>query len=180
MTVTVANTDLTDTFEYWRNRTNELADAMSTVVVTTNSNTSTGNAVVNGYVISSSLISNTISGGNSSVSNVLFFTSNTQHDENSIITVGNTTVNTQISPGSINNITSLSPPSSSIFTIQATSAIKIPVGLSSERPTGASGMFRYNSSLNKYEIYLGGGWQNVAVESTQLRIYNVSNNQIFP
>ena len=34
MTVTVANTGNTNTFDYWRNRTNELAYAMTTYVVT--------------------------------------------------------------------------------------------------------------------------------------------------
>ena len=34
MTVTVANTANTNTFDYWRNRTNELAYAMSTYAVT--------------------------------------------------------------------------------------------------------------------------------------------------
>ena len=31
MTITVANTSNTSTFEYWLNRTNELADAMTTL-----------------------------------------------------------------------------------------------------------------------------------------------------
>lgn len=48
MTVTVQNTTVTSTFDFWRNRTNELATAMSTVAVTVNSNTAAGNAAISG------------------------------------------------------------------------------------------------------------------------------------
>lgn len=66
MTITVANTALTNTFEYLVNRTNELADAMSTKTVTTDSNTTTGNAAITGR-----LSANTISVGNSTVNVVI-------------------------------------------------------------------------------------------------------------
>ena len=48
MTVTVANTSNTSTFQYWLDRTNELADAMTTKAVTVDSNSATGNVTVNG------------------------------------------------------------------------------------------------------------------------------------
>ena len=49
MSITVANTGNTNTFDYWRNRTNELAYAMSTYVVTAGgSNTAAGNAAISG------------------------------------------------------------------------------------------------------------------------------------
>lgn len=50
MTVTVSNTSATNTFDFWRNRTNELAHAMTTYVVTVNSNTAIGNASVQGVI----------------------------------------------------------------------------------------------------------------------------------
>ena len=60
MTITVANTSNTNTFDYWKNRTNELAHAMSTKVVTTDSNTTVGNAAIGGRLTASSLsVSNT-------------------------------------------------------------------------------------------------------------------------
>lgn len=62
MTITVANTSNTNTFEYWVNRTNELADAMTNYVVTTDSNTATGNASITG-----TFSANAISVGNSTV-----------------------------------------------------------------------------------------------------------------
>ena len=67
MTVTVQQTTNTSTFEFWLNRTNELANAMTTVVVSTNSNTAVGNAAISGR-----------------------FTAN-------VISVANSTVNTSIS-----------------------------------------------------------------------------------
>lgn len=48
MTVLVANVDITDTFDNWRNRTNELSAAMSNAAVTVNSNTAVGNAAITG------------------------------------------------------------------------------------------------------------------------------------
>lgn len=76
MTVTVANTANTNTFDYWRNRTNELATAMSTKAVTTDSNTATGNAAITGR-----FIANTVSVGNATV-NVVITSSNTVQQSN--------------------------------------------------------------------------------------------------
>lgn len=67
MTVTVAQISNTNTFEYAFNRVNELANAMSTVVVSTESNTAVGNAAITGtftanvFRSSSVIISNTTS-----------------------------------------------------------------------------------------------------------------------
>ena len=71
MTVLVANVDITDTFDNWRNRTNQLTYAMSNSAVTVNSNTATGNAAISGtfsanVVFVGNTTSNvTISGANS-------------------------------------------------------------------------------------------------------------------
>jgi hypothetical protein len=70
MTITVANTALTNTFEYLVNRTNELANAMSTKAVTTNSNTTTGNAAITGkftanvYTVGNSTVNTTFGSPN--------------------------------------------------------------------------------------------------------------------
>ena len=63
MAITVANVANTNTFDYWRNRTNELAYAMSTNAVTTGSNT-TGNSGVIG-----TFFANVFSGNNIYLSN---------------------------------------------------------------------------------------------------------------
>lgn len=77
MTVTVANTSNTNTFDYWRVRTNELASAMSVYAVTAGStNAAAGNAAITG-----NFYANTISVGNSTV-NVSISTSNTVQQSN--------------------------------------------------------------------------------------------------
>lgn len=67
MTVIVANTSNTNTFDYWRNRTNELAYAMTTYAVTAgSSNAAVGNAAITG-----NFNSNTITVGNTSVNTTI-------------------------------------------------------------------------------------------------------------
>ena len=41
---------------------------------------------------------------------------------------------------------------------QSTGAFHIPVGTTGERPTGASGMIRYNTTESQYEVYNGTRW----------------------
>jgi hypothetical protein len=48
MTIAVANTTLSNTFSHWLARTNELADAMSTRVITVGGGVAVGNAAING------------------------------------------------------------------------------------------------------------------------------------
>lgn len=40
----------------------------------------------------------------------------------------------------------------------STGAVKIPVGTTAQRPTGAAGKIRYNSTTDKYEGYAGSDW----------------------
>jgi hypothetical protein len=61
MTVYIQNTAITNTFDYWRNRTNELAFAMSNSAVTVNSNTATGNAAITGTFTANTLVINSFS-----------------------------------------------------------------------------------------------------------------------
>lgn len=62
MTITVAQVSNTNTFEYLINRVNDVANAMSTYTVTTDSNTAAGNAAISGQ-----FWSNTVLVGNSTV-----------------------------------------------------------------------------------------------------------------
>lgn len=75
MTVTVANVANTNTFDYWRVRTNELATAMSNVVVTT-ANPAVGNASIIGTFTANVLAGNTVYLSNST-SNVTISIPNT-------------------------------------------------------------------------------------------------------
>jgi hypothetical protein len=76
MTITVSNTANTNTFDYWRNRTNELAHAMSNFVVTTDSNTAVGNAEISNAFTANVLIANTIRVSNTT-SNIVISVPNT-------------------------------------------------------------------------------------------------------
>lgn len=63
MTISVQNTNVTNTFDFWRNRTNEMANYLSTCVITTDANsstvTTTGNAAITGtFTASNFLVSN--------------------------------------------------------------------------------------------------------------------------
>ncbi len=71
MTVSISNVALTNTFDFWRTITNQLADAMSTKVITTNANVATGNAIINGYFTANGITANSITiNGGSGVVNV--------------------------------------------------------------------------------------------------------------
>lgn len=71
MTVAIANVNTNNTFDYWRTTTNQIANAMSNIVVTTNANVATGNAIINGYFTANGIIANTITiNGGSGVVNV--------------------------------------------------------------------------------------------------------------
>lgn len=77
MTVIVANTANTNTFDYWRNRTNEIAYALTTYAVTAGgTNTATGNAAITGK-----FNANNITVGNSTV-NTTISTANTTQQSN--------------------------------------------------------------------------------------------------
>jgi hypothetical protein len=66
MAIKVANTELTSTFDFWRSRTNELADAMTTKVVSCNSLPTVGNSAITG-----NFQAGTITVGNNSTTKVL-------------------------------------------------------------------------------------------------------------
>jgi hypothetical protein len=104
----VANTFLANTFDYWRNRTNEIAYAISTCVITTDANTNTlpapGNAAITGsftannLIITNSISTNTIS-SNVVVAATLSVNSISLGNvaaNGTVLTVGNTTINTSI------------------------------------------------------------------------------------
>jgi len=100
MTVAVANTANTNTVQYWRTRTNELAGAMSTVVVTVNSNSAVGNASIIGSIEVNTARVQTISGGNNTSTANLAVSSNAVfaavvdlgYGANVIVRTGNSTV----------------------------------------------------------------------------------------
>jgi hypothetical protein len=44
------------------------------------------------------------------------------------------------------------------FEVNATDAIKVPVGTTAQRPVGVAGQIRYNTTLSKFESYNGTAW----------------------
>jgi hypothetical protein len=108
MTITVANTSNTSTFQYWLDRTNEIAHALTNYVVTTNSNTATGNAAISG-----TFTANTISITNGITANSLVINTSVTTNTlivNTTITSGNLTVNSAVTiSNSTANITILVP-----------------------------------------------------------------------
>lgn len=103
MTVLVANVDTSaDTFGQWVTKTNILATSMSTVVVTTDSNTAAGNAAISGSFSSNVLFANTLSGGNTSAAANLSISSNAVFTQNAVVNgrlVVGSAANVQINSG---------------------------------------------------------------------------------
>lgn len=89
----IQNTTTTNTFDFWRQRTNEMAIAFSNCVITTDANTSsiaaTGNAAITGdFTANSFLGNNTIKVSNSSANAILTRTT---------FYLGNSSVNINVS-----------------------------------------------------------------------------------
>lgn len=62
------------------------------------------------------------------------------------------------------SVTTLTATADSTF--NSTGAVKIPVGSTAERPTGAIGKIRYNSTLSRYEGYSGSAWSQIGGGAT--------------
>jgi hypothetical protein len=111
MTITVANTVLASghTVDYMKSRLNEVADAMTNYVVTTNSNTATGNASITGTFQANTLTANAITSSNGTVvvnSNVavnatLLTVGSNVSVNASALYIGNSSVNVVINSTSI-------------------------------------------------------------------------------
>jgi hypothetical protein len=52
------------------------------------------------------------------------------------------------------------------LSVGGTDAILIPVGTTAERPTGAQGYIRYNTTLNRFEGYANGAWGQLGAGAT--------------
>ena len=55
----------------------------------------------------------------------------------------------------------IAPAANAETIVNTTSAIRIPVGNSTERPTAATGQIRYNTTTSQYEGYSSGAWQGL-------------------
>ena len=90
---------------------------------------------------------------------------------NNLLKVRNGANNAWISLGSINSTNlGLAGLASPTFTgtvtapeldLTGNTSLKLPVGTTAQRPTGATGDIRFNSTLSKVETYTGSVWENV-------------------
>lgn len=60
MSINIANVASNNTFDFHRSITNQIATALRNIVVTTNQNVATGNAIVNGYITANGIIANSL------------------------------------------------------------------------------------------------------------------------
>ena len=60
----------------------------------------------------------------------------------------------------------LEPAGSGYVAIDASTGFIIPVGTTAQRPTGQTGMIRFNTTTTETEIYNGGNWVSVAPTNT--------------
>lgn len=161
MTVTVANTANTNTFDYWRNRTNELAYAMSTYAVTAGgSNTAAGNAAITGTFTANTLVVNSgIAIGNSSVNAVV---------NTSTLFVGNSSVNATLTGQTLTIGTGVYVGNTTANLVANTTAVKLSNSTSNIALTIPSSA---KVSNGQYYLSANGDW-------TLIEIVNpVSNNK---
>lgn len=157
MTVYIQNTAVTNTFDFWRNRTNELAVAMSNSAVTVDSNTAVGNAAISGTLTSNSLTTNTITLstsialGNTSVNAAINSTSmtfgSTIVNNNSVNSISGFFANTvKVGNSSVN----VSVNSSIVYISNSSSGIRLSI------PTAAQ------VSNAQYYFNANGSWSPIA------------------
>lgn len=186
MAIIVANVELTHTFDYWRNRHNELAQAVG-LAVTTNSPAAVGDAAITGTFISNGVIVNnaisnvtitpagittpTITSNTGIFANLNVVTMNVAtFSTNALfantgsfidsVTVGNSSINTFITPTSI----TISPSiygNNSIYLANSSANVTI------NPPTLAE------SGTGQHYLNANGSWSTVAA------VYNpISNGQV--
>jgi len=159
MTITVANTANTNTFDYWRNRTNELADAMTNKTVTVDSNTATGNAAITG-----TFSANVLFLGNTTVNSTSNSTS---------ITFGNTVQNTVVNTSSItfgNTVQNTVVNTSSIFISNSTSNLTISIPTSSQYANGKF-FLNANGSFVLVQDTIRGNVETSGTTNTEINNY---------
>ena len=159
MTITVANTANTNTFDYWRNRTNELADAMTNKTVTVDSNTATGNAAITG-----TFSANVLFLGNTTVNSTSNSTS---------IVFGNTVQNTVVNTSSItfgNTVQNTVVNTSSIFISNSTSNLTISIPTTSQYANGKF-FLNANGSFVLVQDTIRGNVETSGTTNTEINNY---------
>jgi len=175
MTITVANTANTNTFDYWRNRTNELADAMTNKTVTVDSNTATGNAAITGTFSANVLFLGNTTVNSTSNSTSIVFGNTVQNTviNTSSITFGNTVQNTVINTSSItfgNTVQNTVVNTSSIFISNSTSNLTISIPTTSQYANGKF-FLNANGSFTLVEALIKGNIETSGTTNTEINNY---------
>jgi len=175
MTITVANTANTNTFDYWRNRTNELADAMTNKTVTVDSNTATGNAAITGTFSANVLFLGNTTVNSTSNSTSITFGNTVQNTvvNTSSITFGNTVQNTVVNTSSItfgNTVQNTVVNTSSIFISNSTSNLTISIPTSSQYANGKF-FLNANGSFVLVQDTIRGNVETSGTTNTEINNY---------
>jgi hypothetical protein len=92
--------------------------------------------------------------------NFTFDTVNDKLDITGSLEVDNVVIDGNTISTTTNSLT-IAPASNAETLVNTTSALRIPVGTSGERPTAATGQIRYNTTTNQYEGYSASTWQGL-------------------
>jgi hypothetical protein len=92
--------------------------------------------------------------------NFTFDTVNDKLDITGSLEVDNVVIDGNTISTTTNSLT-IAPASNAETLVNTTSALRIPVGTSGERPTAATGQIRYNTTTNQYEGYSANTWQGL-------------------
>lgn len=65
------------------------------------------------------------------------------------------------------------------ITMSGTGAIKVANGTTAQRPTGANGLIRYNTSVGAIEAYVQGAWQTIANTSVDYGLVTTAADTTF-
>jgi hypothetical protein len=102
MPTPISNVNLTNTFDYWIQRSNEAFSFITGKAVSVNSAAAVGHAFINGSVTSNILYTNAISGGNSTVNSTISITAPTTTFTGNVAVNGTASFTSNVS---FNNIT---------------------------------------------------------------------------
>jgi hypothetical protein len=151
MTVNIANTSNTATFQYWLNRTNEMAEAFRVNVVTVESDPTSGNlSLIGSFEANNIHVSENLRGGNIDSTAVLTISSNVYITDQKM-SVGNSTVNSTV------NSSSFISGNSTVNSVLYSTYLKI------ENPT-------IQANLTPNSLKLGNSTINAITNSSQLTI----------
>lgn len=171
--IQVQNTNVTNTFDFWRNRTNELATAMSTAVITSDaspySTNTSGNAVLNGTFSAYTFKSNTLFvTSNVAIGNLFLQASSSQGDSINIISGNNIAViNSIYFSATAENSNHLNNLSASAYQLSSTLYANVVGILTNYSGTVNASSFTADSTG---QLTIGNNSVNVSINSSSVSI----------